>query len=152
VILKTGAAESTLDDKGRVSIPVRFREQFQGELIITWGIERCAWIMTPQVWERFEKALRDSEMFTQEERLILEDKHLNQAQVVELDKTGRIPIAPTVRRYANLAKDCMVIKSENRLSVWDTGTYYAYLAEKDSVAREAMNKLGAQDIFRLVQG
>ena len=149
MILRTGAADSTLDDKGRVNIPVRFRDHFQGELVITWGIERCAWIMTPEVWERFESALRSSEMFNQEERLILEDKHLNQAQIIELDKAGRIPIAPTIRRYANLARDCMVIRSENRFSIWDTGTYYAYLAEKDQLARDAMNKLGTQDLFRL---
>jgi len=147
--LKTGSSESTLDDKGRVSIPVRFREQYQGELVITWGMEHCAWIMTPAVWERFEKALRDSETLTQEERLILEDKHLNQAQVVELDKAGRIAIPPTIRRYANLSKDCMVISAENRLAIWDSGVFDAYLSNKDQLARTAMNKLGSQDIFRL---
>ena len=146
--LKTGSAESTLDDKGRVSIPVRFREQYQGELIITWGMEHCAWIMTPAVWERFEQALRNSEMLTQEERHILEDKHLNQAQVVELDKAGRIAIPPTIRRYANLTRDCMVISAGGRLSIWDSGVFDAYLAEKDTVARTAMNKLGSHDIFR----
>ena len=146
--LKTGSAESTLDDKGRVSIPVRFREQYQGELVITWGMEHCAWIMAPNVWDRFVKALRNSEMLTQEERHILEDKHLNQAQVVELDKAGRIAVPPTIRRYANLSKDCMVISAENRLSIWDSATFDAYLAEKDALAKAAMNKLGSQDIFR----
>jgi len=147
--LKTGSSESTLDDKGRVSIPVRFREQYQGELVITWGMEHCAWIMTPAVWERFEKALRDSETLTQEERLILEDKHLNQAQVVELDRAGRIAIPQTIRKYANLTKDCIVISAENRLAIWDSGVFEAYLSNKDQVARDAMNKLGSQDIFRV---
>ena len=146
--LNKGSAESTLDDKGRVNIPVRFREFFQGELIITWGLERCAWIMTPPVWERFEKALRNSEMLTQEERLILEDKHLNQAQVVELDKAGRIAVPATIRKYAGLTRDCMVIRVENRLSIWDSSVFADYLAEKDAIARAAMNKLGSQDIFR----
>ena len=148
--LKTGSIESTLDDKGRVNIPVRFREQYQGKLVITWGMEHCAWIMTPAVWERFERALRNSEMLTQEERLVLEDKHLNQAQVVELDKAGRIAIPPTIRKYANLSKDCMVIRAENRLDIWDSAVFDAYLAEKDTAARAAMNKLGSQDIFRAV--
>ena len=145
--LKTGSAESTLDDKGRVNIPLRFREQYQGELVITWGMEHCAWIMTPAVWERFEQIIRNSETLTQEERLVLADKHLNQAQVVELDKTGRIAIPPTVRKYANLTKDCIVIRAKNRLDIWDSGVFTAYLTEKDTVARAAMNKLGPQDIF-----
>jgi len=149
--LKTGSAESTLDDKGRVSIPVRFREQFQGELVISFGMEHCAWIMTPAVWERFEQALVNSKTLTQEERLILADKHLNQAQVVELDRAGRIAIPPTVRKYANLTRDCIVIRDENRLSIWDSGTFDNYLAEKDTLARAAMNKLGSQDIFSAKQ-
>ncbi|MCL2130367.1 MAG: division/cell wall cluster transcriptional repressor MraZ [Treponema sp.] len=145
--LNKGAAESTLDDKGRVSIPLRFRDYYQGELVITWGMEHCAWVMTPSVWERFERALHDSETLTQEERLILADKHLNQAQVVELDKAGRIAIPATVRKYANLTRECIVIRDENRLSIWDRGSFDSYLAEKDALARAAMNKLGSQDIF-----
>ena len=148
VILKTGAAESTLDDKGRVNIPIRFREEYQGELVITWGMERCVWIMTPGVWDNFTQALGNSDKLSQEERLILEDKHINQAQVVELDKAGRIAIPPTIRKYANLSRDCMVIRSENRLSIWDSAVWDAYLTEKDALARSAINKLGTQDIFR----
>jgi len=146
--LKTGSAESTLDDKGRVTIPVRFREDYQGELVITWGMEHCAWIMTPAVWKNFEQNLRTSDKFTQEERLILEDKHLDQAQVVELDKAGRIAIPPTLRKYANLTRECIVIRSENRLSIWDKNVRDSYLAGNDTLARAAMNKLGSQDIFR----
>ena len=147
--LKTGSAESTLDDKGRVSIPVRFRDYYQGKLVITWGMEHCAWIMTPAVWKNFEQALRNSDKFTQEERLILEDKHLDQAQIVEIDKAGRIAIPPTLRRYANLTKECIVISAENRLSIWDCDVFNKYLAEKDAIARAAMNKLGTRDIFRV---
>ena len=146
--LKTGSADSTLDDKGRVNIPVRFREQYQGELIITWGMEHCALIMTPPVWERFVQRIRNSAMLTQEERDIFEYKLLNQAQMTELDKAGRIAIPSPLRKYASLTKDCLVISAENRLSIWDIGVFEAYLAEKETVARAAWNKLGSQDIFR----
>ena len=148
-MLKSGSGESTLDDKGRVSIPVRFRDQYQGKLIITWGLEHCAWIMTSPVFEQFARYVRTSEELTQEERLVLEDKHINLADDVELDKTGRIAIPTTIRKYARLTKNCMVVNTENRLSIWDSGIFDAYLAEKDTVARTAMNKLGSQDIFRV---
>jgi len=146
--LKTGSAESTLDDKGRVNIPVRFREQYQGELVITWGMERCALIMTPAVWEHFVQRIRNSEMLTQEERDIFEYKLLNQAQITELDKAGRIAVPSPLRKYANLTRDCLVISAENRLSIWDSQVFEAYLDEKEIVARAAWNKLGSQDIFR----
>jgi MraZ protein len=146
--LKTGSAESTLDDKGRVSIPLRFREFFQGELVITWGTENCAWVMTPVVWERFEQTISSSETLTPEERLYFKNKHLNQAQVVELDKAGRIAIPPRTRKYANLIKDCLVIRSENDLFIWDSATYDTYLAEKASVGQAAWNKLSDQDYLK----
>ena len=146
--LNRGSAESTLDDKGRVNIPVRFRGFFQGELIITFGMERCAWIMTPPVWEHFEQQY-NSELLTMEERGVFEDKHLNQAQVVELDKTGRIAVPAPVRKYAGLTRDCLVIWTENRLAIWDSDVFASYLAEKDEVAKRAMNKLGSLDISRV---
>jgi len=149
--LKTGSAESTLDDKGRVSIPVRFREYFQDKLVITRGMERCVWVMTNPVWERYELDLRTrskEESLNDEEWDVLEYKIIGHAQEIELDKAGRIAIPPTLRKYANLTKDCIVINGKNRLSIWDSETFEAYLEEKDSMARAAMNKLGSQDIFR----
>jgi MraZ protein len=104
--------------------------------------------MKPAAWGCFERNLRNPEMYTQEERRILENKHLHQAQVVEIDKAGRIAIPPTFRKYAHLEKDCMVISAEDRLSIWDIDSFNAYLAENDAIARAAINKLGSKDIFR----
>jgi MraZ protein len=146
--LNRGSAESTLDDKGRVSIPVRFRQYFQGDLIITRGMEHCALVMTPSVWERFEQAEGNSGLLNQEQREAFRNKHLNQAQPVEIDKAGRIAVPPLIRKYANLKRDCMVIREEDRLFIWDAADFEAYLDEKDEVARTAMNLLGSQDIFR----
>ena len=145
--LKRGSAESTLDDKGRVNIPVRFREYFQGELVITRGMEHCAMIMMPAGWERFEQPEGNPDV-NPEEWEAFKNKHLNQAQVVELDKAGRIAIPSIIRKYANLTRECMVIRDDDRLFIWNSDDFEAYLAEKDTVARAAMNKLGAQNIFR----
>jgi len=146
--LKTGAAESTLDDKGRVSIPVRFRECFQGELVITWGSERCAWIMTSAVWERFERSIRNSQVLNPKQRRDLEKKHLEEANEVELDKAGRIAIPPRIRKYANLTKDCLVIRSEDRLYIWDVATRDADIAKNDPETLEAFNLINDQEYLR----
>ena len=148
IILNRGSAESTLDDKGRVNIPARFREHFKGELVITRGMEHCVLIMTPSVWERFEKAEENSDILTQEEREAFKSKHLNQAQVVELDNAGRIAIPSIIRKYANLTRNCIVIRDEDRLSIWDSEAFETYLEEKDAVTRAVMNKISSQDIFR----
>ena len=146
--LKTGTDESTLDDKGRVSIPVRFREYFQGELVITWGSEQCAWIMTPAVWKRFEGSIRNSKVLNPKQRRQLEAKHLEPAKVVELDKVGRIAIPPSTRKYANLTKDCLVVRSEDRLYIWDAATRDAYLSENAGETLEAWNLINDQEYLR----
>jgi MraZ protein len=146
--LKNGSDDSTLDDKGRVSIPVRFREQFLGELVMALGIEKCIYIMKPAEWENFAKNLRNPEMFTQAERRYFENKHLIQAEKVTLDKVGRIAIRPLFRRYANLTKDCMVSCFDGRIRIWDIPTYEAYIAEFDPSSLVAIDKYGSQDIFK----
>ena len=149
--LKTGSAESTLDDKGRISIPIRFREYFQGELVISWGMERCIWIMKPATWNNFEQMMRlakASKEFNQEEWRYFEYTVLGQKQEVELDKAGRIAIPPSFRRYANMTKDCLIISSEDRLSIWDVDSFYDYREKKDTMGQSAMNKLGTPDIFK----
>jgi MraZ protein len=148
---KTGSADCILDDKGRVNIPTRFRDQFQGELVISWGMERCIWIMKPSTWENYEKKMRgakEDKAFNQEEWRYFEYTALGQNQEAELDKAGRIAIPPSFRRYANLTRECLIICSEDRLSLWDVDTFYDYREKKDSMGQEAMNKLGTPDIFK----
>ena len=140
--LNRGSAESTLDDKGRVNIPVLFRKHFQGELVITRGNERCAMIMTPAEWGRLEQAEQNSDVLTYEEREAFRNKHLNQAQVVELDKAGRIAVPPIIRRYANLTKDCMVIREGERMYIWNSDDHEDYLKRDDGSAKSAMSKVG----------
>ena len=150
--LKTGAKESTLDDKGRVSIPIRFREYFQGKLYITLGpgSEKCAMIMTEAVCERVVQAEKNpEEPLDQAEKRVLKNRLLRPIDEVELDKTGRIAIPSFIRRYANLTKDCLVMRDEYCLFIWDMDTYDAYIAETDPLSLSAMNKLSSKDIFRV---
>ena len=144
--VKTGSSESTLDDKGRVSIPVRFREQFQGDLIITRGLERCAWIMTPSAWENFKRNMSNPE-FTPEERRFFKDTVIDLKEEVKLDKVGRIAIPSALRNYANLTKECIVVSAGDRLSIWDFGEFNAHIRKREEVATAALNKLGSKDIF-----
>jgi MraZ protein len=140
--LDYGSEKSTLDDKGRIIIPVEFRGFFQGELLLTYGMEKCAWIMTPPAWERMKQGILHSENLSPRERRLLEAKHLRQTQKVELDKQGRIPIALPIRKYANLTKICMVSRDSEKLSVWDFDGWYDYLALNDKPAEDAYDKLG----------
>jgi MraZ protein len=144
--LKTGSSESTLDDKGRVSIPVRFREQFKGELFITRGMERCVWIITPAAWENLKKNLSDPEVFAPESRRFYKDSIIDLKEEGKLDTAGRIAIPSALRSYANLTKGCLVVSSGDRLTIWDFGEFNDYIKTKGEVATAALDKANI-DIF-----
>jgi MraZ protein len=145
---KTGTFESTLDDKGRVSIPVHVREWYAGtELVITQGRQPCAWVMTSPVWKRVSEKLMNTDSITEEEYALLEYTHILPAQTGEIDKSGRIAIPPAIRKYAKLTKNCLVLSAENRLEIWDADYHYAYLDENRATALNAWNKMGALRLF-----
>jgi MraZ protein len=104
--------------------------------------------MTPEVWEKFSGKLMGSDAISEEDRLLLEYQHIDQAQVVELDKAGRIAIPATTRRYAKLTKDCLVISAENRLEIWDAEYFYTYLEENKQTRQEALKKMGSLNLFK----
>jgi MraZ protein len=105
--------------------------------------------MAPEVWEKVSGKLMSSDAISEEERFLLEYQHIDQAQVVELDKTGRIPVPATIRRYAKLTKDCLVISAENRLEIWDAEYFYKYLEDNRPSMQEAMKKMGSLKLFKL---
>jgi MraZ protein len=151
--LKTGAVDSTLDDKGRIGIPLRFRDRYQGDLVITWGMQPCAWIMKAEVWEKVSGKLTNLD-FTVEERFFVEHRYINQAQVTELDKANRIAIPGAIQKYAKLTKECTVVSAENHLEIWDKAFHFAYGDEGEplsqgALAQGVMNKMGSIRLFKL---
>jgi MraZ protein len=148
--LRTGTFPGTLDEKGRVSIPSRLRERYSGELVIArGGYQPCAQLMTPQVWEQYSRKLMNSEAVDEDDYDLIQHLYIHSAQVVEIDKSGRIPIPQDTRKWANLTRECLVISAENHLEIWDYDGYYAYLNENRVRAQEAIKKMGAVRLFKM---
>jgi MraZ protein len=148
--LRTGTFESTLDDKGRVSIPARLREWYGGiELVITQGMQPSVWIMNTEVWEHVSGKLMNSDAVTEEESFLFQYQIILPAQTGEIDKSGRIAIPPTIRRYARLTKDCLVLSAENRLEIWDAEFFDSYMNANRPAIQEAWKKMGSIKLFSL---
>ena len=149
--LPYGTYDSTFDDKGRVIIPAPLRDRYRGQVVVTQGNQKCVWIMTPEVWLKYQEKLENSaEKLEAEEYEILQYLHVLPARVAEIDKnSGRLPVAPSVRTYAGLVnKKCLVLSAENHLEIWDSQYYYDYLNQKQDKIRDATNKMGPRS-FRL---
>lgn len=148
--LRTGTFESTLDDKGRVNIPVRLREWYADtELVITQGMQPSVWIMSSKVWEQVSEKLMNSDALTEEESLLLQYQHILPGQTGEIDKSGRLAIPSAIRRYAQLTKNCLVLSAENRLELWDADLFYSYLNANRPAIQDAWKKMGAIKLFSL---
>ena len=129
-----GEYQHSIDGKGRMAIPAKFRQTLRGGAIVTRGLDNCLFVYTPNEWKKLVERLSDlplshgaSRAFS---RLMLAG-----AMDVSLDSQGRILIPEYLRRFAGIKKDTTIAGLHNRLEVWDTASWEKYKAatEKDSV-------------------
>ncbi len=125
-----GTHSPRLDDKGRLILPAKFRDQLAPGLVVTRGQERCLYVFTTSEFERMHEQLRQAPVASKQARDYL--RVLLSGAYDELpDKQGRITIPTQLRTYANLDRDCTVIGAGSRVEIWDAGAWEAYLAEQE---------------------
>ena len=139
----TGEFRYSLDEKNRLLIPARIRVEIAGNFIIlTRGVEQCLWLFTHEEWKNFSQSLIGSTSLFQEKASLMQRRIIAPAQETEIDRTGRIIIPPTLREFAGLKKECIILGIQTYLEVWDEGSYAAYLAENEMRFKEAAEEIG----------
>jgi MraZ protein len=120
-----GSFEHTIDEKGRVNIPAKFREfllsKQEDRLVVTKFILnacRCLDAYPQSEWDRFEEELAAKPRFD-EDFLKLEHFYLSSAEDCPIDKQGRILLPPLLREYAGLTKDVMFTGARRKFRIWD---------------------------------
>jgi MraZ protein len=130
-------------------IPLRIRQATTGNImIITRGIDRCIWLFPPEEWKVIAQNLIDSTSLFLEKTRLIQRRILAPAQEIEVDRTGRISIPPTLREYASLKKDCIILGMLKYIEIWDEGIYSGYWNENESRFRDAAEELGDKISFR----
>ena len=143
--LLTGEYKNTLDDKGRFLFPAKLRSALSSNvLIVTQAIvDRCLWLFTPEEWQKiFSKLMDNACPFSAKNRLIMRS-FISPAQEIEFDKAGRLSIPQSLREYASLSKDCIVLGVNKYLELWDSSSYNAYLSENEANLLEASEELNS---------
>jgi len=134
-----GEYHHTIDEKGRIIIPSKFRESLGKEFIITRGIENCLFIYSLQNWAEITNKL-NSLPFTKKDARTFNRFFMSGATNVELDKQGRVNISQPLIQYANLEKDCVVIGTGDRLEIWSQESWNSFFdSTKDSMSDIAEN-------------
>lgn len=141
--LLTGEFKNTLDEKGRIMFPVKLHSELDGSiLILTRGIDRCLWLFTPAQWKELSsKILETASPFQSQSRSVLR-RLVAPAQEVVIDKSRRISIPQSLRDYANLDKECVILGINKYFELWDSNEYEKYLGESEADFRAATEELG----------
>jgi MraZ protein len=127
-----GTHAPRLDDKGRLFLPAKFREELSGGLVITKGQERCLYVWPMAEFQRLTESVRTASVTQKPSRDYLRVLFAG-ASDEALDKQGRVTIPPALRKYAGLDRDCIVIGANTRVEIWDARAWEAYLAEQEPV-------------------
>ena len=113
-----GRFEHSVDNKGRVAVPARFRDKLSGELIITRGNDRCLYLFTQDSWEPLAEKLNALPTGDADARN-MRRAIFSAAEPVELDKQGRIIIPDHLRQYASIDGNVAVIGVGNYIEIWN---------------------------------
>ncbi|HEY8324601.1 MAG: division/cell wall cluster transcriptional repressor MraZ [Ktedonobacterales bacterium] len=120
----------SVDSKGRVAVPARFRSKIERGAVLTRGVDPCLYIYPMETWEA--KARELSAAITDPRLLrLVERRFFGMAHELELDAQGRIVIPAKFRQYADLNGEAMVIGARDRFEIWSVGGWEAYLSATD---------------------
>ena len=134
-----GEYHHSIDEKGRIIIPAKFREELGDTFIVTRGIENCLFVYSNDNWDKICQKL-NSLPFTKKDARVFNRFFMSGATNVELDKQGRINIAAPLITHANLKKDCVIIGTGDRLEIWSQASWENFFnSTKDSMSDIAEN-------------
>lgn len=138
-----GTYPYSIDVKGRLSVPTRFRdvirEEKDSELVITWGRNnQCLSVYALSDWEKIEEQIDDTEDPDLREDLI--HKYVTPSVQVPVDKSGRILIPAEFREAQDLTKEVMVLGALNKFEIWNKERWEAEQAASQSRVTDAINK------------
>jgi MraZ protein len=125
-----GTHTPKLDDKGRLILPARFRDELAEGLVIAKFQEHCLAIWPISVFVEMTKTVRSassSQQGVRDYQRMLASGASNETP----DKQGRITVPPDLRAYAGLDKDCVVVGAIDRVEVWNPAAWEQYSAEKE---------------------
>lgn len=137
-----GEYNHTIDTKGRVIVPSKFRETLGDEFVVTKGLDGCLFVYDNQEWTAFEEKLKALPITNKDARAFVRF-FLAGAAGVEVDKQGRILLPASLREFAALEKDVVLIGVGSRIEIWSRERWEdtASFGDMDTIA-EHMAELG----------
>jgi len=125
-----GTHTPRLDEKGRLFLPAKYRDELSGGLVVTKGQERCLYVFPAEEFQRITDALASTPVTAKSVRDYSRVLFAS-ASDETCDRQGRVTIPSKLREYAGLERECVVIGANTRLEIWDADAWSEYEAEQE---------------------
>ena len=135
-----GQYNNKMDSKGRLSVPIKFRDELGSKFIITRGLDSCLFGYSLQEWQKVESKIK-SLPITKKNARTFQRFFFSAATEVEVDKQGRINIPAALIEHASLDKECVVNGLSNRIEIWDKAKWDDILLESEESVEEIAEQL-----------
>ncbi len=136
-----GEYKHSLDAKGRMAVPAKFRKGLVGGAIVTRGLDRCLFVFSRSEWDVLATKIAQLPIAQAGARAFVR-LMLSGATDADIDAQGRILIPDSLRTYAGLDKEAVVTGLMNRIEVWDAEAWKEYKAKTESASDEIAEKMG----------
>lgn len=135
-----GQYEHSLDEKGRLTIPSRFREELTGRLVVTRGLDHCLFLYPYSEWQELGQRLRALPMTQRDARAFVRLLFAG-ATEQSLDRQGRLLLPASLREYAGIERDVIILGVANRVELWSKERWLAYETEASQAYEELAEKI-----------
>ena len=134
-----GTSDHSLDAKGRVILPTKFREELGESFYLTMGFERCVQVMSVAEFDRLREQIR---LLPADKALALQYLLISPAVLVSPNSQGRVSIPQKLRDDVGLSTDVTVVGMDARIEIWDKATFDAFMErQKQASVKEALELL-----------
>ncbi len=130
-----GTYTPRLDEKGRIILPAKYRDELANGLVLTRGQERCVYVFSQREFENVHEQMRQAPLSSRQARDYIR-VFLSGASDEMPDKQGRVTIPGALRSYAGLDREVTVIGAGSRAEIWDTQAWNDYLEAQESTFSE----------------
>ena len=139
-----GEHEHSLDDKNRLTLPARLREQLGGHVVITRGLDGCLHVYARSDWDALAARIGSLDSLSADTRSMQRHFFVN-ATAGELDKQGRIVIPSLLLEREKIGREVTVTGVYDHLEIWDRAAWRARLQESEGSAEDAAERLANRD-------
>ncbi len=140
-----GRYDHRLEEKGRLSIPKKFRSRLENGAIISQGLDGCLFLYPKETWDELIQKLSQLPLTRTDARSFIRSLSYG-ATEVEIDRLGRILIPDYLRSFAHISLECVVAGAIDRIEIWDKQKFSVYQSTISESAVEIAEKLSSERI------